>query len=91
MQGQASGSRASLPLHFVASQMPYFWGPGSVCFTMLVPDSWYLLLVFLGAVHLPLSLWSLLYDSQGSGRSMVTAALPLSLRFFQQTLFCKSL
>lgn len=69
MQGQASGSRASLPLHFVASQMPYFWGPGSVCFTMLVPGSWYLLLVFLGAVHLPLSLWSPLYDSQGSGRS----------------------
>lgn len=70
MQGQASGSRASLPLHFVASQMPYFWDPGSVCFTMLVPGSWYLLLVFLGAVHLPLSLWSLM-----------TAALPLSLRF----------
>lgn len=61
---------------------------------MLVPGSWYLLLVFLGAVYLLLSLWGLLYDSQGLGRSQPgpgDSRIAFESAFFQQALFCKSL
>lgn len=65
------------------SQPPsaFYFLPGALFrgSALSVLPCWYLLLVFLGVLPLPLSLWSLLYNSQGSGRRPARAQWPLAL------------
>lgn len=65
------------------SQPPsaFYFLPGALFrgSALSVLPCWYLLLVFLGVLPLPLSLWSLLYNSRGAGRRPARAQWPLAL------------